>query len=271
MQTLRFGCRGELVRRLQQTLTQLGFYQASLDGDFGAKTLAAVEAYQQHHGLVTDGVVGRRTMGQLGLDLSDEARSYDGEHFDVGLVQRICHDSPAQNIAYHWPRILDAMLDEELSDNDMLLMAVATVYVETGRFAPLDEYESRFNSTATGHPFDKYDDRKDLGNLGYPDGARYKGRGYIQLTGRANYRDISKRIGMNNELEHDPELANDPDVAAKVLASFLKRCEEPLREALANDDLKAARRLINGGSHGLPEFSRCYRLGKQLLQDGLSS
>ena len=267
MHTLRLGANGELVSRLQHILAELGLYSGQLDGDFGPKTLYAVERFQQANQLVVDGVVGRKTMGMLGLDLSEPPHNFDGNAFDVALVRRICHDSPAANIRSHWPKVLEAMADEELADNDMLLMAVATIYVETGRFAPLDEFISRYNTTCNGLPFDKYDDRKELGNLGYPDGGRYKGRGYIQLTGRANYREIGKRIGLNNELEHDPELANDPEVAAKVLASFLKRCEAEIRAALSAGDLRQARKLINGGSHGLAEFCRCYRLGKRLLDE----
>jgi len=67
------------------------------------------------------------------------------------------------------------------------LMALATIGAETGAFQPVSEGQDRFNTSSGGHPFDLYDSRADLGNLGPPDGERFKGRGFIQLTGRCNY------------------------------------------------------------------------------------
>ncbi|WP_438863977.1 peptidoglycan-binding protein [Neptunicella sp.] len=268
MQTLRLGSSGELVRRLQQRLSELGCYHDSINGEFNDATQQAVEYYQGQHQLTIDGVVGRNTQGMLGLDLSEQQvfAAMQDKVLDVLMVQRICHDSSAGNIRTHWPLILRSMQAQQMGDNPMLLMAVATVYVETGRFCPLDEYQSKYNTTANGHPFDKYDDRHDLGNQGYPDGSRYKGRGYIQLTGRANYRDIGQRLGISDRLEQDPEMANDPQVAADILSMFLKRAEDKVRQALAQSDLAQARKLVNGGSHGLPEFKRVYLLGEQLLK-----
>ena len=70
----------------------------------------------------------------------------------------------------------------------MILMALATICAETGSFLPISEGQSHFNTSPGGHPFDLYDSRADLGNLGPPDGERFKGRGFIQLTGRCQLR-----------------------------------------------------------------------------------
>ena len=53
-------------------------------------------------------------------------------------------------------------------------------------------------------------------------------------------------------------------VAAKILARFLKNKEPQIREALFNGDLKRARRLVNGGSHGLDRFKTAFNTGKSL-------
>ena len=59
-----------------------------------------------------------------------------------------------------------------------------------------------------------YEGRRDLGNTQPGDGKRYW-EGYIQITGRANYRRYGKKLGI--DLENNPELAEQPDIAARVL------------------------------------------------------
>jgi peptidoglycan L-alanyl-D-glutamate endopeptidase CwlK len=50
-----------------------------------------------------------------------------------------------------------------------------------------------------------------------------------------------------------------------LLSSFLNDKELPIKEALLNDDLREARRLVNGGSHGLDRFTDAYRIGDGLI------
>ena len=126
--------------------------------------------------------------------------------------------------------------------------------------------QSRLSSVAPGgHPFNLYDNRGDLGNKGRPDGERFKGRGFIQLTGRSNYQVHGAAIGLGTGLIENPELANDPTIAARLLASFIKAKEQKIRNALAPGNLKEARRLVNGGSHGLDRFTHAFRIGQKLL------
>jgi peptidoglycan L-alanyl-D-glutamate endopeptidase CwlK len=85
------------------------------------------------------------------------------------------------------------------------------------------------------------------------------------LTGRANYQTHGAAIGLGNQLVDKPELANDPKIAAQLLASFLKAKERPVKEALLDNDLKQARKLVNGGSHGLDRFVDAYSIGNRLI------
>jgi putative chitinase len=65
---------------------------------------------------------------------------------------------------------------------------------------------------------------KSLGNTEPGDGAKYIGRGYIQITGRANYTVYAKLTGL--DLVNKPELLNDPTTAAEVTVQyFLRRCK----------------------------------------------
>jgi putative chitinase len=173
--------------------------------------------------------------------------------------------TPVKNIKLNLPVVLQALVAPQLTEKPMVLMALATIRAETESFLPISEFKSKFNTSPGGHPFDLYDNRKDLGNQGPPDGASYRGRGFIQLTGRTNYAFHGNAIGMGNQLVDKPDLANDPEIAAKLLASFLKKKEQAIKEALLTNNLAAARKLVNGGSHGLDNFTDAYRKGVKLI------
>jgi len=179
------------------------------------------------------------------------------------LVHQLFPLTPIAPIRANLPAVLGALRAANLGDPSMVLMALATIRAETESFEPIAEMPSRFNTSPGGHPFNLYDHRHDLGNQGPPDGASFRGRGFIQLTGRANYTRYAHRSGF--DLVNCPELACRLDIAARLLALFLLDREPAIRHALANNDLAAARRLVNGGSNGLDRFSACYFRGCAVL------
>jgi len=266
--TLRLGSQGEAVVRLQQRLAERGFPSGTIDGVFGHGTEAAVIAFQFSEGLLTDGVAGPRTLTVLGL--MDDARlpSSTGA-LTTQVVSAMCPGAPLGNIKRYLPAIIEAMTEAQLVDRTMLLMAVATICAETGRFCPLDEFRSRYNTSPNARApyFDLYDHRRDLGNRGPGDGARYKGRGFVQLTGRDNYQHYGRALSLGDALLDEPERANEPLIAARVLARFLKDRELPIKQSLLERDFARARRLVNGGRHGLTEFTASYLAGERLLPD----
>ena len=134
------------------------------------------------------------------------------------LVARIFPATPLANIEANLPAVLAALAAANLADESMLLMALATIRAETEVFLPLSEGQSRFNTSPGGHPFDLYDHRKDLGNQGPPDGASFRGRGFVQLTGRANYTHYARLTG--HDLVANPSLACEPAIAAELLDRF---------------------------------------------------
>jgi peptidoglycan L-alanyl-D-glutamate endopeptidase CwlK len=167
------------------------------------------------------------------------------------------------NIAANLPHVIAALTAAGLTDTPMILMALATIRAETASFLPIAEVLSRFNTSPGGHPFDLYDHRAGLGNQGPPDGASFRGRGYVQLTGRANYTRYAAELSL--DLVTQPELACDPAIAARLLAHFLDARQPAIRHALATNDLAAARRLVNGGTHGLDRFTAAYRTGETIF------
>lgn len=109
---------------------------------------------------------------------------------------------------------------------------------------------------------------KNLGNENAGDGARYKGRGYIQLTGRSNYRKAGKDLGL--ELEKEPELAANPLQAARIAAWFWKtRSLNNYANVDSTDNFKEVTRRINGGYRGLEERQKYYQQAKSVLLTGM--
>lgn len=266
MPALRKGDDSPWVSELQRMLKRAAFYQKTVDGDFGDGTENAVRAFQLSLHLPVTGFADEATLRAAGLD-----------HL-IGPVGTASPESAAllfpgtrfENVESNLPFVVNGLVVSGLTDKSMFLMALATIRAETAMFVPISEGISRFNTSAGGgHPFDLYDNKRDIGNQGPPDGAMFKGRGYIQLTGRSNYADIGRRIGIGTQLVDDPERANDPAIAGRILAEFLKRSETAIRAALEVKDLSRARTCVNGGSHGLNPFRTAYLRGVEVYADDL--
>lgn len=80
------------------------------------------------------------------------------------------------------------------------------------------------------------------GGVASGDGFRYRGRGFLQVTGRANYREIGQIVAM--PLEAKPELLGEPDPAAQAAAVFWK--SRAINSAADADDVSTVTLLVNG-------------------------
>lgn len=267
MTTLKKGMKGAAVKRLQRQLKERGFDPGLIDGEFGGGTEAALMAFQWSENLVPDGIAGPRSLAALELAKPADVLPDVLPGVTVQAVSTMFPFTPIGNIRENLPPVSTALAEYQLTDKPMVLMALATIRAETESFKPVAESRSRFNTSPRGHAFDLYDSRRDLGNQGAPDGERFCGRGYIQLTGRFNYTRYSELLGLGDRLVRDPELASDPLIAGRLLASFLKDKEIRIKRALLEGDLRHARRLVNGGSHGLDRFSDAYQRGEQSIAD----
>ena len=96
------------------------------------------------------------------------------------------------------------------------------VGVESGELRYDKELPSKWNKK---DPKDKneptgtlYEGRKNLGNTVAGDGPKFIGRGVLQLTGRANYADMSKKLGL--DLVVNPELAATPEVSVRIACQY---------------------------------------------------
>jgi peptidoglycan L-alanyl-D-glutamate endopeptidase CwlK len=186
---------------------------------------------------------------------------------DVDLVLRVFETTSIRlNVEHYLPLITGELRKRGLIDARMVAMALGTIRAETADFSSVDEGISVFNSSHqdAAHAFDLYDNRlQDLGNKGHPDGRTYRGRGFVQLTGRANYSTYGVKIGV--DLVNNPGRAIEPELAAQLLACYLAENAGTIRSALNAQDFKAARKAVNGGLHGFDEFLGVYQRCISLL------
>ena len=112
--------------------------------------------------------------------------------------------------------------------------------------------------------FAKYDGRKDLGNTQPGDGAKFCGRGLIQVTGRANYRPASQVLFGDERLLFSPELLEKPEWAAKSAVWFWST--RNLNELADADRFTDLTKKINGGTNGIEDRKARYRLALSVIK-----
>jgi len=163
-------------------------------------------------------------------------------------------DSSPATVSRYWPTILAALRAEGIDSEASQIAAAATLRAEVGtNFAPVTERSPAGVNAATYFE-NKYGANtrvgKVLGNLLPGDGYLYRGRGFIQLTGRDNYRHYGDRIGV--DLLTNPDAATNTYNAARVFAAYFK--DRGIGVAADNGDWPNVRRLVNGGLNGWTEF-----------------
>jgi putative chitinase len=249
---LRLESRGPEVAELQRKLLAAGFDAGVPDGIFGRRTETAVKAFQQSRGLVPDGIVGTRTWTALGAHV-------EGEPPEVPLNARLNEKQLRQIM----PRLSDARARECLPSLDAAMVEadILTPQRQAAFLAQLahESGELRyFEELASG---EAYEGRRTLGNVQPGDGKRYKGRGPIQLTGRANYRAAGQALGI--DLEANPERAADVDVGFRVAAWYWTG--RGLNALADVGDFREITRRINGGFNGLEHREAYYRRALEVL------
>lgn len=146
-----------------------------------------------------------------------------------------------------------------IKDNTVKAQIMAQTAHESGNFKYTQEL-------GNAKYFEKYNGRRDLGNTQPGDGPRYRGRGFLQTTGRANYAEVSKALGV--DFVNNPEaLAQPKYAAASAIAWFQKRWGRFKNWG----DTKAVTKVVNGGYNGLADRSSKFAQYSKLYGSGGSA
>jgi putative chitinase len=138
-----------------------------------------------------------------------------------------------------------AMVDFDITTSKRAAAFIAQVAHESGGFIHREEI-------ATGAA---YEGRRDLGNVLAGDGRRFKGRTFIQITGRTNYAAVSRALHV--DFVAHPERLAQQAYAAKGAAWWWKT--HGCNELADRGDFVALTRRINGGTNGLADRQRYWR------------
>ena len=272
---LKNGSKGEEVKALQSKLGLVA------DGNFGPGTEKAIKEWQTKNGLTVDGIIGPASLEKLGLKLAAAVIKEDvlipkGGPIDLGKLKGHIPEAVIVQI----PTVM-----EKFQINTPLRLAhfLAQCGHESGGFKATQE---NLNYSADGLKkiFPKYfpgnlaesyarnpekiaskvyGGRMGNGKEETKEGYKFRGRGYIQLTGKENYTSFAKSIG-------EDTVANPDLVATKyALASagwfFSKNGLNAIADRGADDaTITAVTKRVNGGTIGLPDrikhFKEYYHL-----------
>jgi putative chitinase len=276
---LKVGSKGEDVKKLQ---IKLGVEAV---GTFGPKTEAAVKEWQEKNGLNNDGVVGDATWGKM---FGSESQNPQVVKEDVvitpvgGLnIEKLKGAIPDSVIL----QIAETAKKFNITNNLRLAHFLAQCAHESGNFKAVSE---NLNYSADGLKkiFGKYfpgtlsesyakqpekiASRVYGGRMGNGDettkeGFKFRGRGYIQLTGKSNYTNFTKFIG--EDCVSNPDLVANKYPLASAAFFFDTNKLWSICDLGSSDDIvtKVTKR-VNGGTHGLDDrlakFKKYYNLLK---------
>lgn len=149
--------------------------------------------------------------------------------------------------------MLAAMDKEGIKNPDTRAQMIAQTAHESGKFRYTEEL---------GKPayFEKYNGRKDLGNTQPGDGPRFKGRGFLQTTGRVNYQQFKEAFGV--DVISKPETLAEPQYAAESALFWFKKNSKKVERMSGGDwsNTKGVTKAVNGGYNGLAEREHYFEI-----------
>jgi putative chitinase len=221
---LKLGSNGDNVKLLQ------GKLGLNPDGNFGPNTEKMVKDWQKKNGLKDDGIVGDITWDKLFNNSITEKVSNE-----VLKLEKLKGVIPDKVIS----QIPDTAVKFNITTNLRLAHFLSQCAHESGNFKWVVEL-------ASGQA---YEGRKDLGNTQPGDGIKFKGRGYIQCTGRLNYIKFSEFIG--EDCVTNPDLVSTKYPMESAAWFFNKNNLWKICDLGSTDEVvtKLTKR-VNGGLNG---------------------
>ena len=273
---LKLGSEGEDVKKLQ---AKLGIEAI---GKFGPKTDAAVKAWQSANGLTADGIVGDGTWSKMFGGAAPVAAAPAAPITNSGNLK-------LSNLKGHIPDAVIAMIPDtaaKFNINTPLRLAhfLAQCGHESGGFRATQEnlnysakglngiFRKYFPTEAAAAAYARqpqkiaskvYGNRMGNGNEASGEGYKFRGRGYIQLTGKENYTAFGKSIG--EDILSNPDVVSSKYALLSAAWFFSKNGLHKMADSGASDAVVTQiTKRVNGGTIGLADrikhFKEYYKL-----------
>jgi predicted chitinase len=177
-------------------------------------------------------------------------------------LRLIMPDLPAARAAGFLPFLEAAMAEFAIGTPARAAAFLAQIAHESGQLRFMEEIWGPTAAQGRYEPVSTL--AANLGNTAPGDGRRFKGRGPIQLTGRANYQRFGELLKV--DLVGDPDQAAKPPLAFRTAALFwMKNGLNQLADQANGDAFKLITRRINGGLNGLADRQRFYTAACRVL------
>lgn len=174
-------------------------------------------------------------------------------------LRQIMPNLPEAKRQTYRPHLVKAMISCEISTPLRVAAFLAQIAHESAELRFMQEL---WGPTAQQKKYEPPSDlAKDLGNTDPGDGFKYRGRGPIQITGRANYKKYGDLLGV--DFVGNPDLAATPEFAFQIAGLFWKT--RRLNELADAQDFTTITKRINGGLTGLAEREKYYETAKKVF------
>lgn len=132
----KYGSRGNEVSQIQEKLKRWGYYNGSIDGIYGSKTLSAVKAFQRKNGLTVDGIAGQKTLSAMGINSSSSGsnagNNTNSNSNDVNLLARVIYGE-ARGEPYTGQVAVGAVIMNRVKHNSFPNTLASVIY-QSGAF-----------------------------------------------------------------------------------------------------------------------------------------
>lgn len=277
---LKIGSKGEDVKKLQE---KLGVDAGNSFGIFGPKTEAAVKSWQKSNGFEENGIVGVEMLEKLGVIVKSTVIKEDvivpknnlinleklKGHIPESVIKQI--PEVIEKFKINTPHTLAHFLSQcghesggFKSVNENLNYSADGLMKTFSRYFPTKVLAEQYARNPEKIASKVYGSRMGNGNETSKEGWKFRGRGYIQLTGKDNYKEFDKFV--EDDILSNPDLVSTKYPLLSAAWFFSKNCLSKADKGSTDEVVTVVSKCVNGGTIGLEDRKKHFKEYYHLLK-----